>query len=124
MENDEVVELRQQIAQIASRFKLFECVQCSQAIQTLMIGLGVPGKRVKLYTGKAKGKYGNIYHDRLQRNISTNGKHEGVIFELNGQEFVFDNLDPAGILKEEWVSNFYCLALDLGDKFQIEEIEF
>jgi hypothetical protein len=124
MENAESSDLRQQIAQIASQFRLFECVQCSQSIQDFLTHLGISGKRVKLYTGTSKGKYGNIYHDGLQRNIATNGKHEGIITSIDGQELVFDNIYPLGAIETEWLSSFYCLAIELGGEFQIEKIDF
>jgi Papain fold toxin 2 len=124
MENAGSSDLRGQIAQIASQFRLFECVQCSHSIQDFLTQLGISGKRVKLDTGTAKGTYGNIYHDGLQRNISTNGKHEGIITSIDGQELVFDNIYPLGVNKTEWLSSFYCLAIELGGEFQIEEIDF
>ena len=33
-------------------------------------------------------------------------------------------IHPEGIPQQEWLGKFYCLALDLGGQFQIEEIEF
>ena len=117
-------DIQQQITEISSQFKLFECVQCVQAIQAFLISRGIPGKRIRLYTGSSKGKYGNIYHDRLKRNISTNGRHEGVAVEFDGKELVFDNIHPEGIVKDDWLKNFYCLALDLDGDFEIEEIQF
>nr|WP_293326046.1 papain fold toxin domain-containing protein [Microcoleus sp. PH2017_30_WIL_O_A] len=53
-------ELRQQISEIASKFKLFECNTCALSIQEFLIQRGISGKKVKIYTGSAKGKYGNI----------------------------------------------------------------
>jgi hypothetical protein len=116
--------LRQRMTQIARPFQFFECVQCAQAIQEFLIAEGLSGKRIKLYTGSSKGKYGNIYHDRLQRNIATNGRHEGVAVRMDGQEFIFDNIYPEGVLRNEWLAGFYCLALDLGGGFEIAELEF
>jgi hypothetical protein len=34
--------------------KVFECIQCSQAIQKFLIDRGISGKRIKLYTGSLK----------------------------------------------------------------------
>jgi|AGSF01.1.fsa_nt_gi hypothetical protein len=117
-------EIYQQITTIASSFKLFECEPCAQAIQEFLINSGISGKLIKLYTGREQGKYGNIYHDKLQRNIATNGRHQGVAVELNGLELVFDNLHTQGISRQEWLNNFYCIAIDLGSGFEITEIEF
>jgi Papain fold toxin 2 len=118
------MELRQQITQIASRFQLFECVACAEAIKEFLSQRKIRGKQIRLYTGKAKGKYGNIYHDGLQRNIATNGRHEGITIEIAGQEIVFDNIHHEGISREAWMANFHCLAIDLGSGFEIMEIEF
>jgi hypothetical protein len=117
-------EIYQQITIIASSFKLFECETCAQAIQEFLIYRGISGKLIKLYTGREQGKYGNIYHDKLQKNIATNGRHQGVIVELNGVELVFDNLHSQGVTRQEWLNSFYCIAMDLGSGFEITEIDF
>ncbi len=117
-------DLRQQISQIATGFKFFECNACALAIQEFLIQRGIAGKQVKLYTGNASGKYGNIYHDDLGQNIATNGHHEGIAVEIDGIELIFDNIHQAGIPKQDWLGKFYCLALDLGGQFEITEIEF
>ncbi len=117
-------ELHQQITAIASRFKHFECEPCAKAIQESLIYRGISAKVIKLYTGREKGKYGNIYHDGLQRNIATNGRHQGIAVELNGVELIFDNIHHQGIPIPQWLNNFYCIAMDLGSGFEITEIEF
>ncbi|MBD2771606.1 papain fold toxin domain-containing protein [Iningainema tapete] len=117
-------EIRQQIAQVANRFGLFECDACSLAIKEFLIQKNIQGKQIKLYTGNAKGKYGNIYHDSLGRNIATNGRHEGISVNIGGQEIVFDNINHEGISREHWIANLYCLALDLGGDWEVTEIEF
>ncbi len=117
-------ELRQQITKVASRFNLFECDTCAQAVEAFLSQRRVKGKRVKLYTGEVKGKYGNIYHDKLQRNIATNGRHEGIAIEIGGQEIIFDNIHHEGIPRKLWMANLYCLAIDLGGEFEVTEIGF
>ena len=117
-------ELRQQISEIANKFKLFECNACALSIQEFLIQRGISGKKVKIYTGSAKGKYGNIYHDDLGQNIATNGRHEGIAVKIDGEELIFDNIHNEGIPKQEWLGKFYCLALDLGGEFEIAEMEF
>ncbi|MEK0182760.1 MAG: hypothetical protein EAZ98_02635 [Oscillatoriales cyanobacterium] len=117
-------ELRQQISELANKFKLFECNACALSIQEFLIERGISGKKVKIYTGSAKGKYGNIYHDDLGQNIATNGRHEGIAVKIDGEELIFDNIHNEGIPKQEWLGKFYCLALDLGGQFEIAEIEF
>ena len=49
--NDEV---RQQISEIASKFKLFEYKACASSIQEFLIQRGIAGKKVKIYTGSAR----------------------------------------------------------------------
>lgn len=117
-------QLHQQITKIAKKFRLFQCQECANAIQDYLIRKGKYGKLVNLYTGKEKGKYGNIYHDKLGINISTNGHHVGIAVIINNQELIFDNIHPAGINRQQWLDNFYCIAMDLDSGFQITEIEF
>ncbi|NCJ06949.1 hypothetical protein GS597_10595 [Synechococcales cyanobacterium C] len=123
-ESESNTELRQQIRQIASSFGMFECVSCANAIQSYLVARGIRGKQVRLHTGSARGKYGNIYHDGLQRNISTNGRHVAIALEVGGQEMMFDNIHPEGILRQVWTSSFHCLAVELGSHFEVDEIEF
>lgn len=117
-------ELYTQITTIAKSFKIFQCEECATAIQEFLIRKGKSGKIIKLYTGKEQGKYGNIYHDGLKKNISTNGHHQGIAVIINNQELIFDNLHPQGINRQEWLNNFYCIAMDLGSDFNITEIQF
>ncbi|MEO0844687.1 MAG: papain fold toxin domain-containing protein [Cyanobacteria bacterium J06643_5] len=37
MNGDDSTEIRQQITTIASRFKMFECVECAQTIKEFLI---------------------------------------------------------------------------------------
>jgi hypothetical protein len=110
-------ELRQQITVIANRFRLFECVECAIAIRQFLISQNIPGKSISLYTGSTKEPLCNIYHDRLQENISTNGRHEAIAVEI-------DNIDRVGISRLDWIKNLYCPIVDLGADFQITETEF
>ena len=117
-------DLRQQLAEIAGNFKLFECKACALRMQDFLIQRGISGKTIKIYTGSTKGKYGNIYHDDLGQNISTNGRHEGIAVQIDGEELIFDNIHHKRLPKQEWLGKFYCLVLDLGGEFEIGEIEF
>lgn len=117
-------ELHQQITNLAKTFKMFQCEPCAIAIQEFLIRKGKSGKIIKLYTGQEQGKYGNIYHDKLQKNIATNGRHQAVAIMINNKELIFDNLHHEGINQQQWLNNFYCIAMDLGGGFQITEIEF
>lgn len=125
MNNDKNYQvIHREITEITQRFKNFECVSCVEAIKTYLMIRGISGKVLKLLTGSSQGKFGNIYHEELGYNISTNGRHEAISVILDGVELIFDNLHPQGIAREVWLSKFYCLAIDLGSGFEIIEIDF
>jgi hypothetical protein len=67
-----------QITAIASRFSLFECVECATAIRQFLISQNIFGKSIYLSTGGTKEPFCNIYHARLKENISTNGQQEAI----------------------------------------------
>jgi hypothetical protein len=113
-----------QITAIASRFQLFECVECASAIRQFLIRQNLPGKQISLFTGTTEKPFCNIYHDRLGQNISLNGRHEAISVEVEGQELVFDNIHPQGISRVNWINNFYSPIQDLGQNFQVAETEF
>jgi hypothetical protein len=116
--------LRSQLRAIAEQFQIFECVSCAVALREFLIANNIPGKQVSLFTGSIEDPFCNIYHERLQQNISINGRHEAIAVEIDGQEFIFDNIHPEGISRVNWISNLYCVAQDLGGNFQITETEF
>jgi len=124
MNRDDSTEISQQITILASRFKMFECVECAQTVRKFLIERKIPGKQIKLYTGSTEGYYGNIYHDGIEAVISTNGRHEGILIALDGQEIIFDNIDNQGVIKELWLQNLYSPILDIGEEFKIIEIDF
>jgi hypothetical protein len=117
-------ELRQQLAEIANRFHLFECVDCAISIQQFLTTQNISGKRIILSTGSTKEPFCNIYHDRLQQNISQNGQHEAIVVIINKQELIFDNIHPEGISRVDWISSLYSPIQDIGGDFQITETEF
>jgi len=105
--------LHQQITAIAECFQLFECIQCATAIEQFLISQNVHGKIVTIDTGSSKKPFGNIYHDRLQQNISTNGRHLAIAVEINSQELIFDNIHPEGIFRSDWIQYFLVNNLSL-----------
>lgn len=117
-------ELHQQITAIANRFHLFECVECAAAIKQFLMRQNISGKSISLFTGNTKEPFCNIYHDGLQENISTNGRHQAIAVKIDGQELIFDNIHPEGISRVNWIKNLYCPIQDLGADFQITETEF
>jgi Papain fold toxin 2 len=116
--------LAQQITAIASRYQLFECVECALAIREFLIRQNYSGKQVSLFTGTTEKPFCNIYHDGLGQNISLNGRHEAIAVEIEGQERVFDNIHPQGISRLNWINNFYSPIQDLGQDFRVTEAEF
>ncbi|MBL1209137.1 papain fold toxin domain-containing protein [Geminocystis sp. GBBB08] len=117
-------QIRQQIVKIATQFSIFQCQECANQIEQFLRENKLNGKRIKLNTGNSEVPYGNIYHEGLQQNISTNGHHQGICVIINSEELVFDNIHHQGIPKEIWLNNFYCPIKDFGGNFQVIEIEF
>jgi hypothetical protein len=117
-------EFRKQIANLASNFKIFECEECASAIKQFLIEKGIRGKHIKLYTGSEKEPYGNIYHEIIQKNIATNGRHQGIAIEIQGQELVFDNIEYQGVSRKIWMNNLYCVNKDFGGDFEVTELDF
>ncbi len=118
-------ELRQEIEDLASQFKIFECVECAEAIKQFLIERNISGKHIRLFTGSTEDPFSNIYHEKLKENIAVNGRHEAIAVMINNGEFIFDNIHPEGVfLKREWLSNFYFPGKDMGIDFQITEVDF
>ncbi len=117
-------QLRQQLTNIATRFQIFECDKCAEAIKIFLTAEGIRGKQIKLFTGSSEDPYGNIYHEVIQQNIATNGQHQGIAVEIQGEELVFDNIEHQGISRENWINNLYCPIKDAGGDFQVTEIDF
>ncbi|MCC5598252.1 papain fold toxin domain-containing protein [Nostoc favosum] len=89
--------LQSQLSAIARQFQIFECVPCAIALRQFLIAQNISGKQVSLFTGSTEDPFCNIYHERLRQNISINGRHEAIAVEIDGQEFIFDNIHPEGI---------------------------
>lgn len=117
-------KVHSQLSAIAEKFQIFECVSCAIALRQFLINQKVSGKQISLSTGTTEDPFCNIYHERLQQNISINGRHEAIAVEIDGQELIFDNIHPEGISRVDWINNLYCPVQDLGGNFQITETEF
>ncbi|MBD2507293.1 hypothetical protein H6G91_08425 [Nostoc muscorum FACHB-395] len=116
--------LQSKLSAIASQFQVFQCVSCAIALRQFLINQNISGKQISLFTGSTEDPFCNIYHERLQQNISINGLHEAIAVDVDGQELIFDNIHPEGISRVDWINNLYCHALDLGGNFQITETDF
>ncbi|CAD5950509.1 hypothetical protein NO108_02895 [Planktothrix rubescens] len=118
-------DIRQQIAKIASRYGVFQCIDCSQAIKEFLIARNLNGKKKKLDLGRQDLPWAVIYDLRRQQQISTNGYHEGISITINREEIIFDNIDHSGVNRQEWLQNLTSPTLELGmGSFQIIEEEF
>ena len=118
-------EIRREIAQIASSYGVFQCVQCSQAIKEFLIVRKIQGKQIKLDLGRQDLPWSVIYDLRRQQQIATNGYHIGISVTIDGLEIVFDNIDCSGVARQEWLQNLTSPTLELGiGNFNIIEEEF
>jgi hypothetical protein len=118
-------DIRQQIAKIASRYGVFQCIDCSQAIKEFLIARNLNGKKIKLDLGRQDLPWAVIYDLRRQQQIATNGYHEGISITINREEIIFDNIDHSGVNRQEWLQNLTSPTLELGmGSFQIIEEEF
>ena len=117
----------QQLRKIASSFDNFYCVECAQALKNYLINQGIPGKRIKLYTGAGEDDCNNfIYADNLPVEvISENGRHEGITIVINEEEVVLDNHHPDGVPRDVWMANLQFFGkIHLGQEFQVTEEAF
>jgi Papain fold toxin 2 len=118
-------DIRQQIAKIASRYGVFQCIDCSQALKEFLIARNLNGKKIKLDLGRQDLPWAVIYDLRRQQQIATNGYHEGISITIDREEIIFDNIDHSGVNRQEWPQNLTSPTLELGmGSFQIIEEEF
>jgi hypothetical protein len=118
-------KIRQDIAEIASCYGVFQCVECSQAIKNFLIAINVKGKQVKLDLGRRDLPWSVIYDLRRKQQIATNGYHEGIAIIIDNEEIIFDNIDCSGVTRQEWLENLTSPTLELGlGSFKIMEREF
>lgn len=118
-------DIRQEIAKIASRYGVFQCIECSQAIKEFLIARNLHGKQIKLDLGRQDLPWAVIYDLRRQQQIATNGYHEGISITIDGEEIIFDNIDHNGVIRQEWLQNLTSPTLELGmGSFKIIEEDF
>ncbi|MBD2770596.1 hypothetical protein ICL16_00260 [Iningainema sp. BLCCT55] len=125
-----MIEIRleqiQQVRAIASKYKNFECVECTIAIKDYLISQKLNGKQIKLYTGSGIGRDSYIYDDSVPSDaISINGRHQAISIYNNEVEIIFDNHHPDGIPKTQWMANLqFHGKIYYGREFQITEEYF
>lgn len=119
-----------EIKQIAKRYRNFQCVPCSQAIQSYLTREGINGKLIKISTQTDRLPFSIITNPAgSDRQIATNGFHQGTVVETTTElgilETVFDNLYPDGISKDDWIKSFGGpLVEDFNGNFAITENDF
>jgi Papain fold toxin 2 len=118
-------EIREDIAKIASRYGVFQCVECSEAIKEFLTVRNLHGKQIKLDLERQDLPWSVIYDLRRQQQIATNGYHQGISITIDEQEIVFDNIDCSGVNRQEWLQNLTSPTLELGmGSFKVIEEEF
>ena len=124
MAADSFFSLKTEMTAIADGFPLFACFDCAEALRNFLVDRKISGRQIFLSTGSTQKPFCNIYCDRLKQNISVNGRHTAISVVSGDRELIFDNIHPQGISRVEWKGSFYSPIQDLGQDFQITEIEF
>lgn len=91
------------ITNTTDRFRRGECADCAEQLQNYLERNGVSGRRIRLENGRD----GLMYSDSLERQVTNNGYHEGVVVEVDGVETVFDNFHTRGLPLEEWLDDIF-----------------
>jgi hypothetical protein len=125
MQMNNILQIREEIAKIASQYGNFRCVECCQAIQQFLLSKNIHGKLIKLDLERQDLPWSVIYDLRRQQQISTNGYHQGISIIIDNQEIIFDNIDYSGVTRQEWLQNLTSPTVELGmGSFKIIESEF
>ncbi len=120
-------EVVQEIRDIVNSYKPDEnlkCVECAGEIEAYLKEQGIHGRRIKLDTTRQVNADYYIYDDSLPQGapdgiIADNGHHEGIAIRINGEEIVFDNHHPDGVLHEQWMNNLTFYGKEhRGDSFR------
>ena len=111
-------EIHREIGEIIRQFRLYECVECAEAILEWLDAQGIETTLIRLRTKYSDEDY--IVSDRLAKigvpdSITNNGIHYGV--SIRGQ--VFDNLSTTGLQLEDWLNDFHCPS----EEFILEELD-
>ena len=108
-------EIFREIVQISSRYTVFQCVECAEAIKTWLKENDITGIHLQI---TAIGRIKFIVSRRWrqgQDSIAQTGIHQGI--ETCGK--VFDNLSPDGLDRRDWIADFDCAS----GEFEITELE-
>lgn len=114
--NDDVEKVKKLVKKISRKYKkVGTCKQFASSLKKLMENENISGTFVKVKTVSNHSTRGNIWSDKHNMNISTNGDHQAI--EVGG--IVFDNMNPDGMSYTDWKKDLHSPA---GHKFN--EIEF
>jgi hypothetical protein len=99
--------LPDQFYKIAGQYHIFECERCIDALIQFLrrhsLEYGVKrAKRIRLETG-----YDTIYD--IKSRITYDGQliaETGFHVAIEIEDVIYDNLNPRGILKSEWITKF------------------
>lgn len=81
------------------------CNQCAVEIKRYLQEQNMIGRYIRVETASNRGTVGIIWDDIAERQIATNGYHEGISIEMNGVEIVFDDVHPEGLPRSQWITN-------------------
>ncbi|EKW1657711.1 RHS repeat-associated core domain-containing protein, partial [Citrobacter freundii] len=100
----DVAKTRDLAATISDKFKqLFKCDKFAEALKNKMQKAGINGEHLIIDTINKNGAFGNIWSDRVGKNIATNGHHEAI----KVGDTIFDNMNPSGIKYDDWLNDLY-----------------
>ena len=91
------------ITNIAKKYKNFQCMQCADEIVSSLKSKGLKGEILDITTNGNKGMAGNVWSDKMGKNIATNGRHRAVLYDGK----VYDNIFPEGISYDKWVNDIF-----------------
>ncbi|WP_080402154.1 RHS repeat-associated core domain-containing protein [Burkholderia ubonensis] len=105
LEADCLAKARAYAKSLPARFKeLFKCKEFANALKGKLENAGIEGEHLILDTPSVE--RGNIWSDRAQENIATNGHHEGI----KVGDVVFDNMNPEGVPYSDWIDDLFSLG--------------
>ncbi len=100
-------EIFRYLGNIIANFELYKCEECAVAVMRWLQGNNIEGRVIKLKTA-----YGEDYilstrltNQGINSSITLNGIH----YEVEVRDRVFDNLSTEGLTFEDWKNDFDCL---------------
>lgn len=102
--NDDVEKVRELVKKVSRSYKkVGKCKEFANSLKKLMENENISGTFVKVKTTSNHLTMGNIWSDKHNMNISTNGDHQAI--EVGG--VVFDNMNPNGMSYNSWKKDLH-----------------